>query len=81
MSGQFSKPENEQAELLKTFDGHLADVKSHLAQKKTVSAERAYQWFFETYHVLEKTKQQQRQLLKPMYLENFDGDTKRNLSG
>ena len=47
MSGQLKKLENEQAELLKKFDGHLADVKSQLAQKKAVSAERAYQCFFE----------------------------------
>ena len=41
MSGQLKRLESEQAELLETFDGHLADVKSQLAQKKAVSAERA----------------------------------------
>ena len=48
MSGQIKRLESEQAEFLKTFDGHLADVKSHLAQKKTVSAEKANQCLFET---------------------------------
>ena len=60
MSGQFKSLQSEQAELLKTFDGHIAevqaellktfdgpigDVESHLAQKKTVYAERAYRCF------------------------------------
>ena len=48
MSGQLKKLENEQAELLKIFDGNLADVKSHLAQNKTLTAEKAFQYFFET---------------------------------
>ena len=55
MSGQLKRLESEQAELLKTFDGHLADVKSQLAQKKAVSAERAYQLFSETYDEMAKT--------------------------
>ena len=44
MSGHLKKQESEQAELLKTIDGHFADVKSHLAQNKNVSAEREYQF-------------------------------------
>ena len=48
MSGQLKRLECEQTELLKTFDGHLADVKSHMAQKKTVSTETADQCFFQT---------------------------------
>ena len=75
MSGQLKKLEN--AELLETFDGHLADVEGRLAQKKTVSAKRAYQCFFETYEKLEENGQQQRELLKPKYLESFDGDTEK----
>ena len=73
------KLESEQAELLKTFDGHVADVKSQLAQKKTISSERAYQCFFETYNELEGNRKQKRQLLKTKYLESFDGDTERKL--
>ena len=57
MSSQLKKLESEQAELLKTFDGHLADVKSHLVQKEKLSAERAYQWFFATCDELEKNRQ------------------------
>ena len=79
MSGQLKKLESEQADLLKTFDGHLADMKSQLAQKKTVSAERAFQCFFETYDDLEENRKQQRLLLKPKYFEIFDSDTKRIL--
>ena len=43
MSGQLKKLESAQAELLKTSDRHLADVKGHCAQNKTMSAEKAYQ--------------------------------------
>ena len=78
-SGQLKNLECEPAELLKTFDGHLADVKSQLAQKKTVSAEGAYQCFFETYDEIEENRKQQRQLLKPKYFESYDGDTERKL--
>ena len=77
--GQLKKLENEQAELLETFNGHLADVKTHLTQKKTVSAEGAYQCFFETYDELDENRQQQRLPLKPMYFDSFDSDTKRIL--
>ena len=77
MSGQLKRLESEQAELLKPFDGHLADVKSHLAQKKTVSAEKTYQCFFQTYHKLEENRQQQRLLLKLKKFEIFDNDAKR----
>ena len=55
MSGQLKKLENEQAELLKIFDGHLAYVKSHLAQKKPVSADKAYQCFSKLKMNLRKT--------------------------
>ena len=79
MSGQLKRLESEQAELPKTFHGHLADVTGHLSQKKTVFAERAYQCFFETYDDLKKRRQQQRQLLKPKYLDSLDNDTKRIL--
>ena len=41
-SGQLKKLESAQAELLKTFDRHPADVKGHCNQKKTMSAEKAY---------------------------------------
>ena len=67
MSGQLKKLENEQAELLKTFDGYLADGKSHLAQKKTVSPDKAYRNFFETYDDVEENRQQQRLLLKSKF--------------
>ena len=81
MSGQLERLESEQVELLKTFDGHLADVKGQLAQKKAVSAERAYQCFLEIYDELEENRQQQRLILKPKYFENFDNDIKRILEG
>ena len=48
MSGQLKELESEHAELLKTFDEHLADVRSQLAQKKTIPAERVNQCFFGT---------------------------------
>ena len=79
MLGQLKRLESEQAELFKTFDGRLADVKSQLAQKKAVSAEKAYQCFFETYDELEENRQQQRLILKPKYFETFDNDTQRIL--
>ena len=79
MSGQLKRLEKEHAELLKTFDGHLADVKNQLAQKKTISAERTYQCFFEAYDELEENRKQQRLLLKPKCFEIFDSDTKRTL--
>ena len=79
MSDQFKRLEREQAELLKTSDGHLDDVKSLLAQKKTVSTERAYQCFFETYDELEENRQQERLLLKPKFFEIFGNDTERIL--
>ena len=79
MSGQLKTLESEQAELLKTFDGHLADVKSQLAQKKAVSAETPYQCFFKTYDELDGNREQQRLILKPKYFKIFDNDTKRNL--
>ena len=55
MSGQLRRLECEHAELLKTMNGQLAGVKSQLAQNREVSAERAYQCFFETYDDLKKT--------------------------
>ena len=64
MSGQLKRLESDQAELLKTFDGHLADVKSQLAQKKTISTDSAYKCFFETNDELEENRKQQRLLLK-----------------
>ena len=79
MSGQLKKLEKEQTELLKTFDRHDADVKAQLAQNKTLTAERVYRCFFETYDQLEENRQQKRQLLKPKYLENFDADIERKL--
>ena len=79
MSGQLKKLESEQAELLNTFDRHLTDVKSQLAQRKTVSAKKAYQCFFETYDELEENRKQQRLLLKRKYFEIFDSNTKRIL--
>ena len=62
------KPENEQAELLETFDGHLVDVKSCLAQKKTMSIERAYQCFFETCVDLKKNRQNPRNDLLQFFI-------------
>ena len=56
MSGQLKKLEKEQNELLKTFDRHDADVKAQLAQNKTVTAERVYRCFFETYDELEENR-------------------------
>ena len=76
MSGQLTKLEIAQAELLKTLDGHFADVKGHLAQNKTVSAEKAYQCFFENYDQFEENRQQHSLLFKPKYFENFESDTK-----
>ena len=75
MSGQLKILESEQVKLLKTFDGDLADVKSHLAYKKTVSAEKAHQCFFKTYDELKENRQQQRLILKPKFFESFDDDT------
>ena len=43
MARQLKRLGIEQIELLKTVGGHLADVKNHLAQKKTVTTDRAYQ--------------------------------------
>ena len=79
ISGQLKKLEKEQTELLKTFDRQCADVKAQLTQIKTVTAERVYRCFFETYDELEENRQQQRQILKPKYLENFDAGTERKL--
>ena len=79
MSGQLKRLESEQADLLKTFDGHLADVKSQLAQKKTVSAERAYECSFETYDEFEEKRKQQKLLLKPKFFEIFNSETKHTL--
>ena len=50
MSGQFKILESEQAELLKTFDRHLADVESHFTQNQKVSAERSYRCFFDSWN-------------------------------
>ena len=74
-SGQLRRLEIEQIKLFSIFDRLLAEVKSHLAQNKTVYAERAYQCFFETYGDLEIKRQQHRQLLKPKFLQSFDADT------
>ena len=79
MSGQLKKLENEQDDLLKTFDGHLADVKIHLAEKKPIPLEKDYQFFFETYDDLKENRKQQRQHLKSKYLESFNGDTEQKL--
>ena len=40
-TADYKRLESQHAELLKTFDGHIADVKSQLAQKKAVSTVRA----------------------------------------
>ena len=74
MSGQLKILEREQAELLKTFAGYLAEVKNHLAQKKTVPVEKTYQGFFETYDELKENRQQQRLLMKLNFFENYDND-------
>ena len=71
MSGQLKRIESEHPELLKTFDGHLADVKNQLAQKKTISAERANQCFFKTYNELEENRKKQRILLQTKVFRNF----------
>ena len=65
MSGQLKKLENEQADLLITFDGHLADVKIQVAEKKPIPVEKTYPGFFETYGDLKENRKHQRQLLKP----------------
>ena len=78
-SGLLKRLEREQAELLKTFDRHLDDVKSLLAQNKTMSAERAYRYFFEISDDLVQNKQQQRHLLKLIFLEVFDAETELKL--
>ena len=79
MSSQLKKLEKKQTELLKRFDRHDADVKAQLAQNKSVTAERVYRFFFETYDELEENRQQQKKLLKPKYLDNFDADTEQKL--
>ena len=81
MSGQLKRLESKPAELLKTLDGHLANMKNYLAQKKTVSAEKAFKCFFKTYDELKESSQQQRLLLKLKIFENFDSDTNRMLEG
>ena len=53
--------------------------KVNLLRKKTVSAERAYQCFFETYDEMEENRQLQKLLLKPKFFEVLDNDTKRIL--
>ena len=58
ISGQLIRLDSGQTKLLKNFDGHLDDVKSHSAQKKTMSTERAYERFRETYDELEEIRQQ-----------------------
>ena len=68
-----------QAELLKTFDRHLADVKIHFAQNETVSAEKACQCLVENYDEFEKNRQHQIQLLQPNYLESFATKTEQKL--
>ena len=78
-SGQLKTLEKEQADLLKSFSRHLNELEGYLTQNKTMTAEGAYRCFFETYDNLEDNQQQQRLLLKPKYLENFDNDIKRNL--
>ena len=78
-SGQLRRLESEQTELFKTFDGHIDVVESHLAQYKTMSAERANRCFFESYDELEENRQQ-RQLLKSNCLKSFDAHTERKLS-
>ena len=78
MSDQLKRLEKEQAELLKTFDRHLADVKSQLAQK-TISAEILYKCIFKTYDELEENRKQQRLLLTQKNFEKLDIDTKRLL--
>ena len=78
-TADYKRLESQHAELLKTIDGHIADVKSQLAQKKAVSTVRAYQCFFKLYDELEENRQQQRLILKPKFVENFDNDTKRIL--
>ena len=70
-------PESEQAELLKTFDGHLAEMKNHLAQKKTVPVEKTYQCFFETYDKLKENREKQRLFLTPKCSKNLEKDTNR----
>ena len=79
ISGQIQRLESERAELLKGFDKHPADVETQLSKNKALSAEREYQRFSGTYDDLEENSQLQRQLIKPEYLEYFDGDTERNL--
>ena len=76
-SGQLKTLEKEQANLFKSFSRHLNELEGYLTQNKTMTAEGAYRCFFETYDNLEDNRQQQRLLLKPIYFENFDNDTKR----
>ena len=65
----------------KNLRGQLAYVERCFAQNKTVSAERANQYFFENSVELVKNRQQQRLLLKPKFFENFDNNVKRVLEG
>ena len=79
MSGQLRKLKSAQAELLKTFVRHPIDVKGHFAKNTTMSAEKAYRCFFETYDKLEEKIQPQRQLLKQNYLEKLGVDSEQKL--
>ena len=71
MSGQLKRLQNEKAELLKILDGHLADVKSHLAQNKTVTAETACQCFFENCKELQEKKTATEATLEAKVLGEF----------
>ena len=79
MSCQIKRLEKEKTKLLKTFDRIFADVKSHLAQNKTVRAKRAYRGFFNTNDYLEENREQQKHLKQTNYLESFDADSERKV--
>ena len=78
-SGQLKTLDKEQADLFKLFSRHLTDLKGHLTQNKTMTAESAYRGFFETYDNLETNRKERMLLLKPKYLEAFNNDNKRIL--
>ena len=77
MSGQLTMLDSNQPEFVKTFNGLLADyVKNHLAQKKTVSAEKTNQYFIDTYDELKKNKKTAVVTIKQKYFDNLDNKLK-----
>ena len=77
LSGQSKRLEGEEIEMLKSSDWQLVDVKSHVAQNKTVSADGAFWCFFEIYEDMEENRKQRRTENK--IFGKFDADTEQKL--